>query len=528
MPAIRPRAAWVTGLLASAVTTSLLTGVPAHAVVGEAAKDGTFAFTAKLDIGGGQRSCSAALVEQEWLVTAASCFADNPAQGFKVAAGAPKLKTTATIGRTDLTRDGGVVANVVELVPSEGRDLVMARLDQRVTGVTPVGVGFNAVLPGEDLWVSGYGRTKDEWVPDRLHYAKFSVGTVKDTSLGLTGKSGDAVVCQGDTGGPAFRDIGGRYELVGVNSTSGQGGCFGSDESETRKGAVDTRVDDIAGWIQTVSSRNLLSRVDWKNAAYMASGYFTGNSAGAKRRMDLFVAWKDGSASIFQGADHNNPKPAFSIEHKVAPAGSYWKDARAVTAGNFTGSGSDGITVRWASGKLSTYTHVDQNGFHDEKTLAYSDTWKRARLITAGRYTANALRDDLVVVWDDGKTGLYADTDTNQVSKEYQINKGDSWAAAEQITSGEFTGGSTADLVIRWSDGSASLLGNVDSTGYHGRTSIRSQQSAWKNAQILTTGSFTAAANRPNDILVRWAAGPLSYYPGVDAAGTHGEVQLVD
>ncbi|SPE49658.1 Trypsin-like protease precursor [Streptomyces netropsis] len=528
MPAIRPRAAWVTGLLASAVTASLLTAAPASAVAGSSAKDGSFTFTAKLDIGGGQRSCSAALVEREWLITAASCFTDNPGQGFDVPAGAPKLKTTATIGRSDLTRESGSVVDVVELVPRKDRDLVMARLARPVDGIAPASVGFNAPLAGEDLWVAGFGRTKDEWVPDNLHYAKFTVGSVKDTTLELTGKADDAVVCQGDTGGPAFRDIGGRYELAGINSTSGQGGCFGSDESETRKNAADTRVDDIAGWIQQTYSRTLLSRANWKNAAHMASGYFTDKPASTKRRMDLFVVWKDGSASLYQGADHNDPKYPFSAEYKVAAAGSYWKDARAVTGGSFTDSGSDGITVRWASGKLSTYTHVDQNGFHDEKEHAYSDTWKRARLITAGRYTANNLRDDLLVLWDDGSTSMYSDTDTNGVRKESQLTKADKgWTNAAQISSGEFTGKKTADLVIRWNDGDTTVFPGVDIAGYHDRTRIRPVDSAWKNAQILTVGSFTAAASRPNDILIRWADGNVSYYPGVDAAGTHSEVQLV-
>ncbi|MEU2854978.1 S1 family peptidase [Streptomyces syringium] len=527
MPVKRPRAAWVMGLLASTVTAGLLTSAPAHAVIGEKAKDGTYSFTAKLNIGPG-RSCSAALVEREWLVTAASCFADHPAESLKVPAGAPKLKTTATIGRTDLTRDGGSVVDVVEIVPRTDRDLVMARLAKPVTGVAPLGIGFDAALPGEDLWVAGYGRTNDEWVPDRLHYAKFTVGAVKDTTVGLSGKSDDASVCQGDTGGPAFREIGGRYELVGVNSMSGQGGCFGADEAQTSKGATDTRVDDIAGWIQATASRNVLARSSWKNAAHMASGHFTNGAAVGKRRMDLFVVWKDGSASLFQGADHDDPKAPFSAEYKIDAAGSYWKDARAVTGGQFTGSGSDGITVRWASGKLSTYTHVDQNGVHDEKEHAYSDTWKRARLITAGRYTANNLRDDLIVLWDDGSTSMYSDTDTNGVRKESQLTKADKgWTNAAQISSGEFTGKKTADLVIRWNDGDTTVFPGVDTAGYHGRTRIRPVDSAWKNAQILTVGSFTAAANLPNDILIRWADGNVSYYPGVDAAGTHSEVQLV-
>ncbi|MEV6674408.1 FG-GAP-like repeat-containing protein, partial [Streptomyces sp. NPDC051162] len=252
MPARSPRAAWVTGLLASVVTASTLTVGPAHAVVGQPVND-SFAFTAKLDIGG-QRSCSAALVAQQWLATAASCFVDNPAQGVKVPAGAPALKTTATIGRADLTRETGSVADVVELVPHEDRDLVLAKLAKPVTGITPAIVGSNTPLAGEDLWLTGYGRTKNEWVPDLLHYAKFTVGAVKDTTVSLSGKSEGAAVCQGDTGGPAFRDIGGRYELVGINSRSWQGGCFGSDEKETRTGAVDTRVDDIVAWISKITA----------------------------------------------------------------------------------------------------------------------------------------------------------------------------------------------------------------------------------------------------------------------------------
>ncbi|MEU5431290.1 trypsin-like serine protease [Streptomyces olivoreticuli] len=144
----------------SAVAAGLLVGTPANAVVGATAKDGSYPFTAKLDIGG-ERSCSAALVERQWLVTAASCFADNPAQGSKVAAGAPKLKTTATIGRADLTRDSGTVSNIVELVPHENRDLVMAKLENPVTGITPVALGFSAplqVLQGRFVSADGVTR----------------------------------------------------------------------------------------------------------------------------------------------------------------------------------------------------------------------------------------------------------------------------------------------------------------------------------------------------------------------------------
>ncbi|WP_311616006.1 S1 family peptidase [Streptomyces hesseae] len=529
MPAIRPRSAWATGLTVTVVAASLLAAAPASAVVGDAAKDGSYAFTAKLDIGG-QRSCTAALVEQQWLVTAASCFADNPAQSPKVPAGAPKLKTIATIGRTDLTRGGGSVMEVVELVPRADRDLVMARLAKPVTGITPAAVTTSTPLPGEDVRVAGYGRTKDEWVPDRLHSAAFTIGPVKATRIGLAGKSTDAAVCQGDDGGPAFRDVGGRYELVGVNSMSWQGGCFGTDEAETRRDAVDTRVDDIADWIQSVSSRTLLSRAEWKNAAYMASGYFTGNSVASKRHMDLFVVWKNGSASLYQGSDNNDPKTPFSAEHQIAKAGSIWQYARAVTGGSFTGSGSDGLIVRWKDGEVTEYTHLDQNGVHEEKNLhpggGKDNYWTYARLITAGRFTANSLRDDLLVLWEDGSTSMYTDVDSKKLSGFIQLTKA-GWENAAQISAGDFTGKKTSDLLIQWKDGETTIFPGVDPKGYHGRINIRQVGSPWKNMQTVTVGSFTSDNSKVNDILIGWDNGNLGLYPSVDADGTHGGIELI-
>ncbi|MFE5870079.1 trypsin-like serine protease, partial [Streptomyces roseifaciens] len=237
-------------MLVSTVAVSVLNGTQAGAVVGEKDKDGSYAFTAKLDIGDGQRGCSAALVAPQWLITAASCFADDPAQSYKVAPGAPKLPAKAVIGRTDLTPNGGSEAQVVELVPRDDRDLVMAKLAKPVTGTVPVGLGTQAPVVGEDVWLTGHGRTKDEWVPDLVHYGQFTVDKAENTTFNLASKSSGATACKGDTGGPALRNAGGRYELVGVNGRSWQGGCLGSDPKETRTGAVGTRVDDIVGWVR--------------------------------------------------------------------------------------------------------------------------------------------------------------------------------------------------------------------------------------------------------------------------------------
>ncbi|MGW7547545.1 trypsin-like serine protease [Streptomyces sp. NPDC054770] len=239
----------VTALAAALIAAPLaLTAAPAHALSGAAASGTTYSYTARLDIGDGTRACSGVLVDAEWLLTAASCFVADPAAGLTVPAGRPQLTTTATIGRTDLTTTDGEVRTVVELVPRTDRDLVLARLNRPVTSVAPVSLATTAATAGETLTGAGYGRTKDEWAPLALHTGTFSVDSATATTASVTGQNGTAI-CAGDAGGPQLRVTSGKAELVAVNSQSWQGGCFGTDTTETRTGGVATRVDDLGGWI---------------------------------------------------------------------------------------------------------------------------------------------------------------------------------------------------------------------------------------------------------------------------------------
>ncbi|WP_433543662.1 trypsin-like serine protease (plasmid) [Streptomyces sp. CA-294286] len=240
-------------LSASAVAAGLLTAAPASAVSGITPAIGSYAFTAKLTIGDNHRSCTGALVDEQWILTASSCFADNPAQAFPIPAGAPKQKTTATIGRTDLATNAGKVVDVVQLVPRQDRDMVMAKLATPVTDITPVALAASVPVSGEKLVVSGFGQTKDEWVPDRLHTGTFTVDATGENTIAITGDETSSI-CKGDAGGPALRTTGGVVELVGVNSTSWQGGCF--NVAETRRGAVESRVDDINMWVQQLRFPN--------------------------------------------------------------------------------------------------------------------------------------------------------------------------------------------------------------------------------------------------------------------------------
>ncbi|MEU9173336.1 trypsin-like serine protease [Streptomyces sp. NPDC048420] len=245
----RPRTALTGALLVASVALGVTGLAPAaHAVVGDPAADGTYAFTARIDIGDGARRCSGALVDPYWVLTAASCFADDPSGSFQIRAGKPAQATRAVIGRTDTTATTGQSRTVVELAPRTDRDLVLARLNRPVTDITPAAVAAGMPVTGESLLSTGYGRTATEWAPLRMHQGDFSVDTVGVETLAVTGKGADAI-CAGDTGGPLFRTVNGSPQLAGVNSRSWQGGCYNS--TETRTGALATRLDDIRDWVTT-------------------------------------------------------------------------------------------------------------------------------------------------------------------------------------------------------------------------------------------------------------------------------------
>ncbi|WP_328828986.1 trypsin-like serine protease, partial [Streptomyces ureilyticus] len=135
-------------------------------------------------------------------------------------------------------------------MPRAGRDVVLARLARPVTGITPVALSATAASAGEQLNAAGFGRTKTAWVPGALHTAAFAVDTVGADDIAVTGVN--AALCKGDTGGPLLRETGGKTELIGVNSRSWQGGCFG--EKETRTGAVASRTDDLASWVTATTA----------------------------------------------------------------------------------------------------------------------------------------------------------------------------------------------------------------------------------------------------------------------------------
>ncbi|MEU8463958.1 trypsin-like serine protease [Streptomyces sp. NPDC029003] len=246
-----------------------ITGSSGGRMAGQPLNDSELKFNAKLEIGDGKRSCSGALVDPYWVLTAKSCFADDPAQDNTVAAGAPKNKTKVSVGKAWMMSETGFTSDAVELVPHADRDVVMVRLANPATGITPVPLASGAPSAGQDLNVVGFGRTKDGWGPVERHSAAFSVGTTATTGFDLAAKTpADATICKGDAGASALRTVNGKPALVGLVSRAFQGGCLGTPATETRAGAFTTRVDDLGGWVQ----RTRALSPGWKTQALVQSG----------------------------------------------------------------------------------------------------------------------------------------------------------------------------------------------------------------------------------------------------------------
>ncbi|NED34138.1 FG-GAP-like repeat-containing protein [Streptomyces sp. SID8499] len=306
---------------ALAAVPTVLCATPVSAVTGPAAADSTYAFAARLDFGDGLRSCSAALVGTDWIAASAHCFTDD-ASG-QVTAGKPEWKTTATIGRTDLTGSAGQVRDVVEVVPRQDRDLVLARLASPVTGITPVAFAKTAPVAGEELTVAGYGRTKDEWAPLKLHTATLTVDSATGTTVAMHGKTAADAVCAGDAGGPIVRQKDGRTELVALGSQSYQGGCFGTDPAQTSTDAVSPRTDNIAGG-NTLTAGTVLN----------AGDSLTSNAA----RLTLQA---DGNLVVVSNAG--------ATVWSTKTAGHPGATARFDTGGDLAVVDADGTTVLWES-----------------------------------------------------------------------------------------------------------------------------------------------------------------------------------
>ncbi|MFE3662608.1 MULTISPECIES: FG-GAP-like repeat-containing protein [unclassified Streptomyces] len=486
----RSRSALLAAALATVASTSLLGATPAGAAAGPATPAAAQAAVVRLHIGEGEatRSCSGGLVNGEWVLTASSCFAENPQQAGDIPAGKPAWTTVASVGRSSLDGSGGHVSEVVELVPYSGRDLVLARLATPAsTAIAPIALATAPADSGEVLQGIGFGRTRTEWVPGTAHTAQLKVGGVSTAEVNLVGATTDDGLCKGDSGAPLLRQLDGRTELVGIATRSRQGGCLG--ETETRTDAVATRTDDVGDWIADTMGRS------W--AQLMTATDFNG----------------DGKADVLtvDSADKNlytqpgDGKGTFGDRVKI---GQGWSNMRLLAASDFTGDGKPDVLAANLNGNLYLYPGNGKNGITGSSVAGTG--WNNIRLFSAGDFNGDK-KGDLLAVHTDGTLYFYAGTGSGFASASVA---GTGWANMRMISTGDFNADGKADIVGVHNNGSLYLYtGRGDGTV----KSVGKTSDGWTNMRLLSGTDFNADGKA--DLIAIHTNGNIYAYPGNGTGG---------
>ncbi|MEU6072168.1 FG-GAP-like repeat-containing protein [Micromonospora sp. NPDC047074] len=455
----RRRRALVIGV-AAALTAGAVAGAPARAVSGGSpVTDSAYAFAAKVTFGE-LGACSGVLVAPQWVLTAHSCL--PPGAGPRSTASAPAWPTTVTVGRLDLTTNDGRVQRANLVVSHPDRNLALLRLTLPVVGVTPVALATGAPVPGETLQALGFGRTATEWVPDKLHGAPVTVGTVSATTIAISNGQGGPTTCKGDAGGPAVRVVNGSPELVAVHATSWQGGCLG--ETETRRDATETRIDDLAGWIRQNTPNNCsaggASHGPADQAGVVILGDWTGDC-----RTDVLAQLADGRLRAYASSgDLSGATPLFPASNPYV--GTNWGGTNRprVLTGDFTGDGrtdiigqtADGTLTAWAStGDLS----ADYRLFSGATAIVGTgfSIGSMPRIIP-GDFNGDG-RTDLLGQLSNGTLRVW--TSTGDLSADARlfagatrdVGTGFTTTEVPRILTGDFNGDGRTDLIAQHADG---------------------------------------------------------------------------
>ncbi|MFJ4315411.1 trypsin-like serine protease, partial [Streptomyces lavendulae] len=455
MFATRPRPARISGLLVTAIAVSagLATSVPASAVTGPEVAVGQVPALARLNIGdeANSRACTGVLVDQNWIATAASCFAATP--GTPVPAGKPALKATATLG------DGSTV-EITEIAPRDDRDVALVRLATPVAAVKSVSLATAAPAAGAELTAAGFGRTKGEWVPDKAHTGTFTVGSGSATTLAVKGKGTDAI-CKGDTGGPLLNSAG---ELVGINSRSWQGGCLGARAAETRTDAIGARTDDLAGWIRDTVRPGVQRDVNGDGRSDALMTYYHGDS-----RIGFYsaLAKPDGGFDEFTAG-------------YTVPANSWDRNAMKLVTGDFNGDRRTDMAMmyRFNDGTIKMYTGLaDTTGHIQPFTSSYTVPanagwdWNSIEL-KAGDANGDGRSDALMTYYHgDSRIGFYTalakpDGGFDEFTAGYTV-PANSWDRnAMKLVTGDFNGDRRTDMAMmyRFNDGTIKMYTGLADT----------------------------------------------------------------
>jgi secreted trypsin-like serine protease len=170
--------------------------------------------------GSGAARCSGTLLTPTKVLTAAHCL---PADARQVLASAwssdgnrVRVQAGGWAVHPQFQRSTSLLVNDVAVV------FLSSALPNSTMGV----LVSEPSAAGQSVFIAGWGEPGFG-----LAVGEAILGLVNEVSVGFTYTGDLANTCKGDSGGPAFRSVGGRYGVVGITSTGTVVRCGNGDRS---------------------------------------------------------------------------------------------------------------------------------------------------------------------------------------------------------------------------------------------------------------------------------------------------------